>query len=178
MQQPVSTPEFSLRLPPAIEQAVQWIVGLGRAKRLYAMIASNPRNTDSPHAFCKACLEALGVTYEIPSEHLWFLRQITGPILLIANHPFGVIDTLFAMTLLGEIRNDFKFITSSVVDSIAPLRTALIPVHVMGEQTKQRAKNTQSMRQCVRFLQAGGAAGMFPSGKVASFEKWNAREAS
>lgn len=92
-----------------------------------------------------------------------------GPLLVVANHPFGGIEGLVLLNLLMQVRPDVKIMANQMLEQLSELRPNMIFVNPFGGG-EAAAGNVAPLRQCLRWLKQGGALGMFPSGEVAHFD--------
>ncbi|MDP4033397.1 MAG: acyltransferase, partial [Pseudorhodobacter sp.] len=60
-----------------------------------------------------------GAVANIPSE---------GPLVLIANHPFGILDGLMMGHLLDRVRGDFRILANSVFQRAEALNRVVLPI--------------------------------------------------
>ena len=49
-------------------------------------------------------------------------------LMIIANHPFGIIDGLILCSLISEIREDFKIMTHETLKFLPQLENFILPV--------------------------------------------------
>lgn len=91
-----------------------------------------------------------------------------GPLILIANHPYGILDGLMMGCMLSRLRGSKFWIMANSVFSQAPdLTRHLVPIRF--DETKEAvALNIQSRKFALDFLREGGAIGIFPGGTVST----------
>lgn len=93
-----------------------------------------------------------------------------GPLILIANHPYGILDGLMMGHILSRTRGDFRILANSVFRRAEELNRFILPVSF--EETREAvAINLDTRRRSLRFLDEGGAIGIFPGGAVATSAK-------
>lgn len=109
-------------------------------------------------------LEALEVNLQIPEEELNRIPS-EGPLLVVANHPFGGLDGLLLGALLAKRRQDFRLLANALVACFPALRPWLLEVEVLGENGATK-RNASSVRRAVRWLKGGGCLATFPAGAV------------
>ena len=127
--------------------------------------------TDSPADFARHALKALNISVEMYSGTLDSLPA-SGPVLLVANHPFGAADGLALAALCTRARPDLKILANHILCSIPELRPLLIPVNVFAAQGNK--DNISNLRSALLHLEKGGALAVFPAGMVSHWHmrKW------
>jgi putative hemolysin len=91
----------------------------------------------------------------------------TGPLVLIANHPYGILDGLMMGHLLNRVRPDFRILANAVFTRAEALRRVVLPISF--DETKEAVRlNLETRAEALRHLGAGGAIGIFPGGTVST----------
>lgn len=105
-------------------------------------------------------LEVIGGTIEaIPRE---------GPLVVVANHPYGILDGLTLGRILSARRGgDFRIMAHKVFERAPELRRVLLPVD-FSETRAAAAQNLATRAQALEHLAQGGAIGIFPGGTVST----------
>jgi len=165
---------FDLGLPTFVTPFAKWVLGLGEAEKIYADIQLRKPPPSTVSEFCRTVLAELKTEYAVSKDDLEALRKINGPLIFISNHPFGGLDALVLMAMMGEVRAEFQFMATSILSVIPELLPALVSVDILEKNRDPRA-NIAPLRKLYRSLSAGGMLGMFPSGEVATFDSWRAR---
>ena len=60
-----------------------------------------------------------------------------GRVIFVANHPFGALDGLIAIALLGAVRPDLKLFANEDLCALHELEPMLLPIEVFGRQRVQ-----------------------------------------
>ncbi len=94
----------------------------------------------------------------------------TGPLILIANHPYGILDGLMMGHLLNQTRSDFKILANSVFSRAPELHNHILPISFEETKTALRL-NLATRRSALDYLGQGGAIGVFPGGTVSTGAK-------
>nr|WP_281496119.1 lysophospholipid acyltransferase family protein [Marivita sp. S6314] len=91
----------------------------------------------------------------------------TGPLIVIANHPYGILDGLVLGHILSRTRGDFRVLAHSVFCKAAALDRVVLPVD-FGSTKAAVARNLETRRAALDYLRLGGCIGVFPGGTVST----------
>ncbi|GGX44949.1 hypothetical protein GCM10007385_11140 [Tateyamaria omphalii] len=125
----------------------------------------------SGQAFWRACLDVMGIDLTTPQEQLDRIPK-EGPVIVVANHPHGMVDGMIFADLIGRVRPDYRILTRSlltVIDEVAG--SYMIPVPFPHDPDAQR-KGVEMRAKAMAHLKEGGVVALFPSGVVATSETW------
>ena len=112
-------------------------------------------------------LKTMGIELQTPQAELDHIPK-TGPVVLVANHPHGLMDGIVFAELVGRIRPDFRILTRSLLTGLDEEATKyLIPVP-FPHQPDAQEKMVEMRKEAMAFLGEGGLIALFPSGVVAS----------
>nr|WP_299481379.1 lysophospholipid acyltransferase family protein [uncultured Roseibium sp.] len=93
-----------------------------------------------------------------------------GPLVLIANHPYGIGDGLAILSLAEQLNRPFKILINNELLKVPEVRPFSLPVDF--EETKEALKtNMQTRKEALRLLQEGTTIIVFPGGGVATAAK-------
>ena len=93
----------------------------------------------------------------------------TGPVVVVANHPYGVLDGAILTVLLTRVRPDVKVLTNLLLSEIPELEQHCIFLDPF--QTDRPAdSNRKALREAVAWLQQGSMLAIFPAGEVAHWQ--------
>ena len=149
-------------LGKVVKKPAETVFGLDRLNRIYR--AHFPTEMP-PDSFADRALEVLHTTYDISDADRARIPR-TGPVVLVANHPFGAIEGIIMASLLSKIRPDFKLMANYMLGRITPLRPLLLEVNPFGGRRATRA-NIKPMKEALAYVRGGGMLIIFPSGEVA-----------
>ncbi len=118
-------------------------------------------------AFWRSALDVMGIDLLTPQEQIDRIPK-TGPVVVVANHPHGMVDGMIMADLLGRARPDYRILTRAFLTDIdEDAGKFLIPVPFPHEEDAQ-AKMVEMRRKAMAHLKDGGLVAIFPSGVVAS----------
>jgi putative hemolysin len=120
--------------------------------------------SDDAREFAERSLEELDMRINLRTEHLERIPR-EGPVIIVANHPYGALEGVVLIKLLRSIRTDARVLANYLLERIEPLRSTMIFVDPFGRENSVAA-NIRAMKECVRHLKDGGALGVFPAGEV------------
>jgi putative hemolysin len=92
-----------------------------------------------------------------------------GPVVVVANHPYGMLDGAVLAVLLQRIRSDVKVMTNFLLEGVPELEPSCIfvdPLYTAGAPERNR----RALRQALEWLQQGGMLAMFPAGEVSHWQ--------
>ena len=81
----------------------------------------------------------------------------SGPLMIIANHPFGIIDGLILCSLISKQRDDFKIMTHETLKFLPQLEKFILPVDFSNDKTNSIKSNLETARKAKQHLLNGGA---------------------
>ena len=90
-----------------------------------------------------------------------------GPLVVVSNHPFGVLDGLVICWLISLRRPDFKVLTNSALDGVPEARPYLLPVDFAPTKEAMEA-NIAMRKEALAHVKSGGCVIVFPGGGVAT----------
>ena len=91
----------------------------------------------------------------------------TGPLVVVANHPFGVLDGLIICEIVSRVRQDFRVLTNAVLLRAEEVKTFLLPVD-FAETEEALKTNLRTRAEAKSFLLKGGCLVVFPAGGVST----------
>ena len=105
-------------------------------------------------------LDVIGGTLDnIPAE---------GPLVVVANHPYGILDGLMLGHVLSARRQgDFRILAHKIFRKAEDLDRVILPIS-FDETKESLALNVETRKTALRYLAEGGAIGVFPGGTVST----------
>lgn len=117
--------------------------------------------------FWKVITDRYGLRLEVVGGALENIPQ-DRPLVVVANHPYGILDGLMMGRILSQRRGgDFRILANSVFRRSPDLERVILPISF--DETKEAARqNLETRAEALRYLAAGGAMGVFPGGTVST----------
>ena len=154
-------PVFKGKIGNAVASSLRKILSIKTLSDIYDTIEEH-KGAD----FAGVLLEKLGLNYLLGgSSRLKDLPD--GPFITISNHPYGGLDGVILIDLIGHLRSGFKVMVTEFLSLVESLTPSLIVVNPKNNLNKGiTAKNIQGVREVLERLHDGEPVGFFPSGAV------------
>nr|WP_245190956.1 lysophospholipid acyltransferase family protein [Jannaschia formosa] len=150
----------------AVIRTMEWLTG--KARLLYLIRKFEREGVEEGQAFFTHALRVMGIRIDTPKEQIARIPA-TGPLVVVANHPHGLVDGMVLAELIGRVRTDYRILTRSLLTGVPEIGQFMIPVPFPHE-ADARERNLDMRRATMAHLSDGGAIVLFPSGSVASSE--------
>lgn len=144
--------------------ALERMLRLHRLGQLYAQIGKN----EDVKGFIDESLGRLKISYEISEGDLASIPG-TGPLLVVANHPFGGIEGLILASCLLSVRDDTKLMANFLLGRIPELRELLFCVDPF-QKKESVARNLRPLKEAMVWLKRGHVLAAFPGGEVSHLD--------
>jgi putative hemolysin len=136
-------------------------LGLPHLRTLYE--AARSVSTDD---FAGDVLAAAGVGVAVSERDLLSIPS-NGPLVIVANHPFGAVEGLVLLSLVRRVRGDVRLMANHLLAAIPELEEEIIAVDPFGSPGSA-LRNLRAMRRSIQWVRGGGALIVFPAGEVSS----------
>jgi len=148
-------------------RALEWMTGKITIIRMLREFQR--RRPHEPRMFWRKALDVMQVDLLTPQQQLDRIPA-TGPVIVVSNHPHGMVDGMVLSDLISRIRVDYKILTRSILTGIDEIAANfLIAVPFPHEEDAQK-KGIQMRADAMKQLADGGVVALFPSGVVATSE--------
>src|SRR5579871_933270 len=137
----------SLLAETPLANAGKFVHDLLLPEELERVWAEAARACSGPSVFGRF-LDGLGVEYEFPEQDLLRIPA-TGRVVIVANHPFGMVEGAILGALLHKVRPDFKFLANSLLGGIPALSECMLAVDPFGGAVQS---NWRPLRQAIAWL--------------------------
>ncbi|MEJ2473565.1 MAG: lysophospholipid acyltransferase family protein [Desulfobacterales bacterium] len=152
-----------------IQSAVETLLHLDRVNRCYAEYHESLDVCKGPHEIFQSALTSLGVGYDLSQEDLHNIPT-RGPLVVVANHPFGGLEGVILGAVLSKVRSDLRILANYLLKRVDGIGDTIIPVDPFDTPGSVKG-NLRGIKTALAWLTAGGVLATFPAGEVASF-RW------
>lgn len=118
--------------------------------------------------FVERVIEHLGVEL-IYDKHKLQKLLCNKQIIVISNHPFGIIDGLALIKIFNSFNNNFKIVIHSALKLIKPISSISIFVSPIKNKKAHKYK-FRDTKKVLNHIKNGGSLILFPAGRVAKFD--------
>ena len=149
-------------------RAIEWTTA--KVKLLQMIRSFEKSGAPVGVTFWSKAVAHMGIRIDTPSEEIARIPK-TGAVVVVANHPHGLVDGMIMGELVSRVRPDFRILTRSLLTGIPEIEEFMIPVPFPHEENS-RELGLQMRDLTMAHLAEGGVVILFPAGKVACSETW------
>ncbi|MFZ4806503.1 MAG: 1-acyl-sn-glycerol-3-phosphate acyltransferase [Hyphomicrobiaceae bacterium] len=91
----------------------------------------------------------------------------TAPLVIVANHPFGILDGIGALALAEEIGRPFRILINKDLIKVPEIRAYSLAIDFTETRAAQES-NIATRKEALRLLAEGTTIVVYPSGGVAT----------
>ncbi|MBK0327710.1 lysophospholipid acyltransferase family protein [Rhodobacteraceae bacterium F11138] len=147
-------------------RAIEWFTGKLTILRMVNRFEKHNEQYRG-QKFWRGALNVMGIELQTPPEQIANI-PVDGPVVVVANHPHGMVDGMIFADLIGRVRLDYRILTRSVLTGLDEAATSfMIPVPFPHDPDVQR-KMVEMRAETMSHLAKGGVVALFPSGVVMS----------
>jgi putative hemolysin len=151
-----------------IIRTMEWMTGKLRLLRRIRRFEQSEKVEGQ--AFWPKALASMGIELGTPADQVARIPP-TGPLIVVSNHPHGLVDGMVMAELIGRVRTDYKILTRSLLANIKEVTDFMIPVPFPHEPDSLQ-KGLEMRNEAMGVLAKGGVIVLFPAGAVANSPGW------
>lgn len=147
---------------PKIAAWLMKLLWLDRCNRVHAAVCDTPGWDVSR----RLLFEQYKIKLEVEGSEV--LENLPpGAFITVSNHPFGAIDGIILIYLIGQYRPEFKVMVNMILNYITSMRPNFIAVDPSAsDDPKKRAVSLSGIRAVLRQLKENKPIGFFPAGAM------------
>ena len=143
---------------------MEWMTGKRRLLRLVRRFER--QGPAAGQGFWPCALAHMGIEVTTPDAQIARLPR-SGPLMVVANHPNGLVGGMVLAELVGRVRTDYRILTRSLLTGVREVAQFTIPVPFPREPSSQE-RFLDVRPRAMAHLAGGGAIVLFPAGAVAA----------
>ena len=151
----------------ALIRSIEFVSGQPYLYNIYREYQKNPERWNS---FWDGCVDLLQLDVDFDEEKIKKIPS-KGPLMIVANHPFGVLDGLVICWLTSKIRSEFKVLTHSLLLRASETKDFLLPID-FSENKNAMITNLETRKTARKILDEGGTIVVFPGGTVSTTKRF------
>ncbi|MEO1170766.1 MAG: lysophospholipid acyltransferase family protein [Myxococcota bacterium] len=152
--------------PPLKRAIIQSVEAMTGQRTLRDIYMEYRRDTEDADTFWTNAVKRLHLDVRYNPEGLERIPK-DGPVVIVANHPYGVIDGIVLAWLMERVRSDFKILVNSVLARAEEARPYLLPIDFAATKSAMKM-NLQSRADAREMLDKGQMVVVFPGGTVST----------
>ncbi len=116
--------------------------------------------------FTSGLLKELDITLRVDNEDV--LRNMGNkPFITVSNHPFGALDGIALINIVGKYYPEFKVMVNMILNHITAMRPNFIAVDALqSDDPKKKAVSMKGIKMAIDQVRSGKPLGFFPAGAV------------
>ncbi len=147
---------------------IRWVENLTGRIKILKLAKKHQQEPPLPGDFWQQAMTRMGINTEIDKSALERIPK-TGPLIVVANHPHGLVDGMVLCTIMSRVRPDFKIMTRAFLAKVPDINDRMLPVAFDHEDDAIK-KNVQARKDALEHVKSGGCLILFPAGRVAHSE--------
>ncbi len=149
---------------PGIPALAEPFIPIEKVRKLYNRVRQSPEGFGLPNL-----LAEMQVDLRVDPSDVARI-PVTGPVVAVANHPFGVLDGAVLAVLLTRVRPDVKVMTNYLLRDVPELARHCIFVDPFQTGPSSIDVNRNAVREALAWLRGGGMLAVFPAGEVSHWQ--------
>lgn len=157
----------------AVVRAIERVTGQRKLKAVYSSFRAEGGTADS---FWDEMLRRSAIELDFDRSAIDRIPR-EGPLMVVANHPYGLVDGFALCWLISQVRPDFKLLINSVLSQAPETAARFLPLDFSGTREAQLL-NIRSRAAARAQLEQGGCLVVFPAGAISTApDRWGRRPA-
>jgi putative hemolysin len=166
-----------IKAPPALAmfggeyfaKFLMYVLRFNKLNKIYEQIASK-----NGIEFIDEIINILEFKIEFDENELKKIPA-AGPLIAVANHPFGGFDGLLLIKYLSAIRPDVKVIGNFLLQKVNPVSDYFISNNPFDtkKQVTNKISNYQGITEAINHINNNGILCIFPAGDLSTYGTFN-----
>ncbi|MCM8543107.1 MAG: hypothetical protein NE328_22760, partial [Lentisphaeraceae bacterium] len=126
-----------------VEPVLNRVTGMSKIRKMYETKLQGKREGE----FIDGVINELNVSFDLQEKELERIPA-EGPVIVVANHPFGAHDAILLASLLRKVRSDYKIMANGFFSAIGEMQDRMILVNAFKSKNKE---NSNPLRESVKY---------------------------
>jgi len=157
------------KLYELVEKPCERFLCLDTMNKAYTKVVSQRKGSNIFNDW----LELMNIRLNITEDDMKKIPAV-GPLIVVANHPFGGLDGVILASILTKIRQDVKILGNYLLHHVPEIRDLIIPVDPFRKKGST-IRNLKPLKETIHWLRQGGALQIFPAGEVSHYKLYQGR---
>ncbi len=144
---------------------IRWVENLTGRITILRLAKKHQKEPPLPGNFWQQALARMGINTAISDADIAKIPK-SGPLIIVANHPHGLVDGMVLCEIMSRIRPDFQIMTRAFLAKVPDINDRMLPVAFDHEDNAIK-KNVQARKDALNHVKNGGCLILFPAGRVA-----------
>ena len=163
----ILTPEQIMDMVKPLRGHPKLVRGLMKMLKMDGVNNLHLHNYRTPGVeFTSGLLKELDITLRVDNEDV--LKNMGNkPFITVSNHPFGALDGIALINIVGKYYPDFKVMVNMILNHITAMRPNFIAVDALkSTDPKKKAVSMKGIKMAIDQVRSGKPLGFFPAGAV------------
>lgn len=163
----ILTPEQIMDMVKPLRGHPKLVRGLMKMLKMDGVNNLHLHNYRTPGVeFTSGLLKELDITLRVDNEDV--LRNMGNkPFITVSNHPFGALDGIALINIVGKYYPEFKVMVNMILNHITAMRPNFIAVDALqSDDPKKKAVSMKGIKMAINQVRSGKPLGFFPAGAV------------
>ncbi len=95
-----------------------------------------------------------------------------GAFVTVSNHPFGALDGITLISIIGQRRPEYKVMVNMILNRITAMRPNFIAVdQSASDDPAKKAVSMAGIREVMKQVRSGHPVGFFPAGAISKINR-------
>ncbi len=154
------------------DRVINNIIQQTRLTGIYQKVAHDNRSAHDGRTFLDRFMDEMNFRYSVLSGAVGAIPT-TGPLMIVANHPYGMVDGLILGHMMEKIRPDVKLVANKAMQKFEEIADSILPIMPERNGASNAVKyNRATVRATMRHVDNGGAVIIFPAGAMSVPSSW------